>query len=120
MILLDTDVMVDLLRQYPTAVAWLDSLGDDEVVLPGYMVMELIQGCSSKAEQEKLEKEFDAFSTTWPTPEVCEEALSVFSRYHLSHGLGIIDALIGQLAISLGLPSIRSIRNIMLQSRISR
>jgi len=52
MILLDTDVMVDLLRQYPTAVAWLDSLGDDEVVLPGYVVMELIQGCSSKAEAD--------------------------------------------------------------------
>jgi predicted nucleic acid-binding protein len=104
MILLDTDVMIDLLRQYPPAVAWLDSLGDEEIVLPGYVVMELIQGCNSKAEQEKLEKELGAFSTTWPHPEVCDEALAVFSRYYLSHSLGIIDALIGQLAVSLGLP----------------
>ena len=104
MILLDTDVMIDLLRQYPPAVAWLDSLGDEEIVLPGYVVMELIQGCNSKAEQEKLEKELGAFSTTWPPPEVCDEALAVFSRYYLSHSLGIIDALIGQLAVSLGLP----------------
>ena len=101
MILLDTDVMIDLLRQYPPAVAWLESLGDDEVVLPGYVVMELIQGCNSRAEQEKLEKELNSFGTTWPSPEVCDEAVSVFSRYYLSHGLGIIDALIGQLAIPL-------------------
>lgn len=104
MILLDTDVMIDLLRNYPTAVAWLDSLGDEEIVLPGYVVMELIQGCNSKADQEKLEKELGAFSTTWPPSEVCDEALAVFSRYYLSHSLGIIDALIGQLAVSLGLP----------------
>lgn len=34
MILLDTDVMVDLLRQYPPAVTWLDSLGEEEIILP--------------------------------------------------------------------------------------
>jgi len=36
--------------------------------------------------------------------EVCDEALSIFSRYHLSHGIGIFDALIGQTAIALNLP----------------
>jgi len=41
MILLDTDVMIDLLRQYPPAVAWLDSLGDEEIVLPGYLAVSL-------------------------------------------------------------------------------
>lgn len=30
--------------------------------------------------------------------------LSVFARYYLSHNLGIIDALIGQMAVSLDLP----------------
>jgi len=28
----------------------------------------------------------------------------VFARYHLSHALGILDALIGQMAVALGLP----------------
>lgn len=62
MILLDTDVMVDLLRQYPPAVAWLDSLGEEEIVLPGFVVMELIQGCRTRAEQEKVERELGAYS----------------------------------------------------------
>jgi len=41
MTLLDTDVMIDLLRQYPPAVAWLDSLGDEEIVLPGFAMRRL-------------------------------------------------------------------------------
>ena len=57
MILPDTDVMIDLLRQYPPAVIWLESLGEEEVVLPGFVVMELIQGSRNKAEQEVVEKE---------------------------------------------------------------
>ena len=104
MILLDTDVMVDLLRQYPPAVAWLDSLGEEEIVLPGFVVMELIQGCRTRAEQEKVERELGAYSVAWPSPGTCDEALSVFARYRLSHGLGILDALIGQIAVALDLP----------------
>jgi len=61
MILLDTDVMIDLLRQYPPAVAWINSLGNEEIYLPGFVVMELIQGCRSRAEQEKLERELDPY-----------------------------------------------------------
>lgn len=104
MILLDTDVMIDLLRQYPPAVAWLDSLGEEEIVLPGFVVMELIQGCRNKAEQEEVERELGAYSVAWPSPETCDEALSLFARYHLSHGLGILDALISQMAVALNLP----------------
>lgn len=104
MILLDTDVMIDLLRQYPPAVAWLDSLGEEEIVLPGFVLMELIQGCRNKAEQRKVERKLGAYGVVWPSPETCDEALSVFTRYHLSHRLGILDALIGQMAVALNLP----------------
>ena len=104
MILLDTDVMIDLLRQYPPAVAWLDSLGEEEIFLPGFVVMELILGSRNKAEQEIVERELGAYSVAWPSAETCNEALSVFARYHLSHGLGILDALIGQIAVAFNLP----------------
>jgi predicted nucleic acid-binding protein len=101
MILLDTDVMIDLLRQYPPAVTWLNSLGAEEIILPGFVAMELIQGCGDKAEQQELERELRAYGVVWPSPPVCNEALSVFASYYLSHGLGILDALIGQMAVSL-------------------
>jgi len=42
MLLLDTDIMIDVLRRYPPALAWLTSLGTTQLALPGYVVMELI------------------------------------------------------------------------------
>lgn len=48
MILPDTDIMVDILRDYPPAVQWMQSLGDEAIALPGFVVMELIQGCQTK------------------------------------------------------------------------
>lgn len=104
MIILDSDVMIDLLRQYPPALAWLDSIGDEEIVLPGFVVMELFQGCSNKAEQEKVQNVLTVFETVWPSSEICDEALDVFARFHLSHNLGMLDALIGQTAVALSLP----------------
>lgn len=104
MIILDTDVMIDVLRRHPPAIAWLESVGEEEITLPGFVVMELIQGCRNKAEQEKLEKELASYSVTWPAPETCSDALTIYAQYHLSHGIGMLDALIGQMAVALDLP----------------
>ena len=60
MILLDTDIMIDVLRQYPPALEWLKTLSDEEMILSGFVVMELI--------------------------------------------LGLLDAFIGQMAVTLNLP----------------
>ena len=104
MILLDTDVMIDCLRRYPPAIVWLQSLDEQEIILPGFVVMELIQGCRNKPEQEKMERELKTDSVVWPSPETCNEALSVFASSHFSHGLGLLDALIGQMAVTLKVP----------------
>jgi len=103
-ILLDTDVMIDILRRYPPAVAWLESLGDEEILLPGFVVMELLQGCRNKVEQEQIEKTLQAYAVAWPSPETCDKALAVFGSVYLSHGLGMLDALIGQTAVALQVP----------------
>jgi len=66
--------------------------------------MELIQGTRNNVEQKKIEKELKSYGAIWPSSETCDKALSVFADCHLSHGLGILDALIGQMAVSLNLP----------------
>ena len=60
MIILDSDVMIDLLRQYQPAVAWFGSLGEEEIILTGFVVMELIQGCRNKLEQTQVEQVFNS------------------------------------------------------------
>lgn len=103
MILLDSDVMIDLLRQYSPAMKWFDALEDEEeLLLPGYVVMELIQGCRNKMEQEKLQRELATYGVVWPVPADCDEALDVFTEYRLSDNAGLLDVLIGQTAVALG------------------
>jgi predicted nucleic acid-binding protein len=104
MLILDTDVMIDVMRQYQPAIAWLRTLDEEEIILPGFVVMELIQGCKNEAEQRKVMRELEYHGTVWPSPETCKEALSVFVNYHRSHGIGILDVLIGQMAVALNLP----------------
>jgi hypothetical protein len=96
--------MIDLLRQYVPALDWLGSLGEEEIILPGFVVMELLQGCNNKTEQAKVEQFLTGFDIVWPLPETCDAALEMFARYHLSHKVGLLDALIGQTAVALNLP----------------
>ena len=105
MILLDSDVMIDLLRQYPPATKWFDALDEDEeILLSGYVVMELIQGCRNRAEQERLQRALAPYGVVWLSSTDCDTALGVFTRYHLSHNAGLLDVLIGQTAVVLKVP----------------
>ena len=91
--LLDTDIMVDFLRGHPPAVAWLTAL-PPPIALPGLVAMELIQGCRNLAEPQCVEKELQRFVWYWPTLADCQRASTDFAAYHLSRGLGLLDALI--------------------------
>ncbi len=105
MILLDSDVLIDLLRKHPPAVEWFDALPEDEeLVVPGYVVMELIQGCRNKAEQNRVQRELVTYGVVWPSTADCDQALKVFATYRLSHHAGVLDVLIGQTAVALGVP----------------
>ncbi len=99
--LLDTDVMIDILRGYLPAVNWLAGL-TEVPGLPGFVVMELISGCHNKIEAKKLQKYLNLFQIYWPTENDCNRALDAFVKYKLSNGLGIMDALIGECAVGLG------------------
>jgi predicted nucleic acid-binding protein len=102
--LLDSDIVIDILRGFPPAVAWLGALGDEEIALPGFVAMELIQGCQNKVEQRRVETLLTTYEILWPSPDICDQALLLYSHYHLSHRLGLLDALIGQISVSLNVP----------------
>lgn len=104
MIFLDSDIVIDFLRRYPPAISWLESLGDEKLSLSGYVAMALMQGCNNKIELQQIRKLIANFEVVWATAETCNQALELFAEYNLSHSLGLIDALIGQTSISLGVP----------------
>ncbi len=102
MILIDTDVMVDVMRRYTPAVTWLDSLGTEAIGIPGLVAMELLQGCRDQEEQRRVERVLRPYTLYWPGQVDCARAFDDFATYHLSHALGILDALIAETAVGLG------------------
>lgn len=66
--------------------------------------MELIQGCRNKREQERIQSAVASYGVIWLSPPDCDRALDVFTEYRLSHNAGLLDVLIGQIAVVLNVP----------------
>lgn len=60
------------------------------------MVMELVQDAQNARQVLEL---VSPLPTVWPTEIDCDRALSDFTAYHLSHNLGLLDALIAACSI---------------------
>ena len=98
MYLLDTDILIDIQRGHDPALAWFGSL-DELPVVSGFTVIELIQDAPNAQHVRKALKLVSPLTTVWPTEAECNRALADFAAYHLSHGLGLLDALIAACAV---------------------
>jgi len=72
------------------------------VGIPGLVAMELLQGCRGKDEQQQLEGFLRPYERYWPSQPDCARAFDDVAAYYLSHGLGILDALIAETAVGQG------------------
>lgn len=101
MYLLDTDVLIDIQRGHVPAIAWFANLSEVPSI-PGFVVMELIQDAQNKQQVRKVLQLVAPLPVIWPAETDCARALSDFTAYHLSHRVGLIDALIAACAIGHG------------------
>jgi predicted nucleic acid-binding protein len=99
-ILLDTDILIDVFRNHPPALAWIDSVLALHPALPGYVVLELLAGCHNKSDVQFIQRRIQKFAVLWPDAAATNAILFVFANGHLSHALGTLDALIAATAIS--------------------
>ena len=103
MILLDTDIAVDILRKYTPALRWLQTV-EDEIALSGFSFLELINGCENKEEQQKVERTVSNIQILWLSMDGCKTALELFAKLHLRNDIGILDVLIANVALENHLP----------------
>jgi len=99
--LLDADVLIDVQRGHPPAVAWFTALTQRPGV-PGLVLMELIQDAPNTRQVRIVESLVHGLPLLWPTETDCRRALQEFRILHLSQNLGLIDALIAATVIGLG------------------
>jgi predicted nucleic acid-binding protein len=102
-ILLDTDIAIDILRKHPPAIAWISAV-QDRVCLPGIVALELYQGCHNKRAVRELQKQITPFAILWPSDDASDLVLATFITAHLTHALGLLDALIGATALTYNVP----------------
>ena len=98
MALVDADVLIDYLRGYESTNTWLASLPEAPNV-PGFVAMELYQGCHDKREADAVTKLLRQFLVVWPSPLDANTALLNFATLKLSHSIGLLDCLIAACAV---------------------
>ncbi|MCC6612696.1 MAG: PIN domain-containing protein [Anaerolineae bacterium] len=100
--LLDTSILVDLLRGYPSAVNWIatqSDLGVSEIV-----AYELIEGADNRRELERALVQFGHFELVEHPASDLQWARQQLTQYWLSHHIDAFDCLIAALAYRLQLP----------------
>jgi predicted nucleic acid-binding protein len=106
MTLVDTDVMIDIRRGHPLALAWFDGL-EEVPGLPGFVLMELVAGCKTRKDMREVKKQAGLFQIYWPTSTDCEQVLDIFMATRFSSGLSMPDAVIGAIAMGLAATLLR-------------
>lgn len=105
MILIDSDVLIDVSRGVPEALGTLQQIeATDEPAISVITQMELIVGCRDSRELRSLERFLEGFRIFKLSEPISDLALDLLRRYRLSHGLFLADSLIAASALVHDLP----------------
>jgi predicted nucleic acid-binding protein len=100
--LLDTSILIDMLRGQTAARSWVDSLAQSNRMISVITGAELLAGCRNRREQRAVERELNLYTIVWLDESSSQTALDLYKRFHLSAGVGFLDCLIAATAIKQG------------------
>lgn len=104
MILIDTDMAVDVLRGHGPAVEWWSGVTAERPVLVGFSAMELLGGCRDKKDLFRVDRFLGDITVLWPFPWTCEAGYRLYHDYRLTLGIGLVDSLIAATAMEYEVP----------------
>lgn len=100
--LLDTAILVDLVRKYPAAQAWI--VAQPQPGVSSVVWLEVLQGAQNKADQQKMIKLLGSFERVDVLPADFDWAIVSLLKYGLSHKVGALDCLIASVNQRLQVP----------------
>lgn len=92
--LIDTSLMIDVLRGYEPAHQWMLDHSELHVAITRSVYLEVISGCRNKTEQQKALRALARFELIEFTQTDFEWATRQLIEYKLSHNVGVQDCLI--------------------------
>jgi predicted nucleic acid-binding protein len=99
----DTDVLIDVLRQVETTISILKSATiTASPIISAVTQMELIVGCRNAVELRSLDRFLQSFEIVDISESISSQAVQLLHQYRLSHGLLIPDALIAASSLVTG------------------
>lgn len=102
--LVDTDVLIDILRGMPAAQTWLASISTMTFAIPGVVAMELVMGCRNQVDLRRVQRFLSTFSVVWTEPHEFAEAYDLLAVHRLTSNLSIPDCLIAAMALARSVP----------------
>ncbi len=98
---LDTSVLVDLLRGFQPAKDWFKDRGRQRLAITPVVWMETVQGAANKSRRAQAIRFLRRFRIEHPTEDDNRWAMRQLARFHLSHGIQPEDAMIASVAVRL-------------------
>lgn len=104
MIVLDSDIVIDALREHPQAVAWFERIHAGDFVVSAMTAMELIEGARDAAGLRKVRAFLSTVMVHYPEEALQRKAIDLLIQLRPSHGLGHVDAIIAATALMFEAP----------------
>lgn len=102
--LLDTNILIDILRGYDPAVQWMQSHPDLVLGIPSLVRMEIVLGTNDKPGQERMIKLLSPYPVVLISEADSQWAMHQFEQFHLSNQIEIIDCFIAATSVRLRVP----------------
>jgi predicted nucleic acid-binding protein len=102
--ILDSDIVIDLIKKAPPALTWLRQQTAQPSITP-ITWLEIIQGArGGKREQAAHKRVLDLFTFEYPIQADLDWAMNQLLKYRLSHSVDSNDCLIAAVAYRLNIP----------------
>ena len=99
MLLLDTNILIDYLREKPQAIHFVNHSGKFNLGINTIVILELYNGCLGKAELAKIKKTLNGFIQFDLNESISKTAIDIGHMVALSHQLSVADTLIAATAL---------------------
>jgi predicted nucleic acid-binding protein len=101
---LDTSILIDLLRAFPQAMEWFAGLGRQRLAITPVVWMETVQGATNRDRRATAVHFLRQFRVEHPTEDDNRWAMRQTARFYLSHSIQLQDAMIASVAVRLAVP----------------